>query len=45
MDLITIILFALAAFFWMTVAVYGFGFLVDLTVRAVSWMRVTLRRL
>ena len=45
MDLITIILFALAAFFWVTVAVYSFGFLVDLAIRAVSWMRVTLRRL
>ena len=45
MDHITIILFALAAFFWAAVAVYSFGFLVDLTIRAVSWMRVTLRRL
>ena len=45
MDLITIILFVLAAFFWVTVVVYGFGFLVDLAVRAVRWVRVTIRRL
>jgi uncharacterized membrane protein len=44
MDLITIILFALAAFFWAVVAVYSFGFLVDLAVRAVRWMRVTIKR-
>jgi uncharacterized membrane protein len=45
MDHITIILFALAAFFWAVVAVYSFGFLVDLIIRAVNRMRVTIRRL
>jgi hypothetical protein len=42
MDHITIILFALAAIFPAAVAVYSFGFLVDLTIRAVRWMRVTI---
>ena len=44
MDHITIILFALAAFFWAVAAVYSFGFLVDLTIRSVRWMRVTIKR-